>query len=161
MIGSRVNVDNIYRECKLLNASRSAKNLADEVPSAPKLYDAIAKESATRSRLTSIRCALFPEMSLLKSAIRKIESHLRVAYAQDIKKYGSTVEERNQVVRRILHKGHYLLDSIESAIAVVDMILKDLDQNSYYTSNLTQVLGFMLDRRDRSCAYLHDPSQSC
>lgn len=143
-IQKRINVEKNLIEARSLHGARTVRTLKGTAPSATALYEATVREAATRARLTEIKITLYVEEQLLKASLDATISHLRTAY--DLSFVGNTQEDRKLVVRSILRSGYKLHDELTSAINILDLIVKDIDQAGYSTRNLIDIVKIQTER---------------
>ncbi len=143
-IEKRVTVSKFVVEARSLHSSRTMRNLKGNAPSSDKVYEAIVRDMAARSRIVELKMTLFVEKELLESALSSISAHIRALY--DLSDLARTLDEKKVLLKKVLNKGYTLLEEIASAVEVMDLIVKDIDQAGYAVRNLVELIKLRIER---------------
>ena len=138
-IRERNNLKAVIADVRANAAARLLPSMYAEAPTEMKLYKAIGKEIATRSRLTEIRGSLTIDASSLKKALDAISSHVRVNYQDWLADYGKRVDDQKQIIYSVLRHGYVLRDDMATVIDLIDFYIKDIDQANFSASNMTRM----------------------
>lgn len=143
-IDERVNLIKNVTEARSLHGARTMRELKGNAPTTQKVYEAIVRDMATRSRIIELRIALFTEKELLDSALSSVTAHVRSVY--DLNEAGRTLDQKKQLMKKILNRGFVLLEELKSALEVFDLIIKDIDQAGFAVRNLVELVKIQIER---------------
>lgn len=143
-IEGRVTITKFVIEARSLHGARTMRTLKGTAPSSDKVYDAIVRDAATRSRLVEMEIALLVERDLLKSAMAAVSAHLQSSY--DLGELARTLTDKRTLIKKILKRGHSLLDEMESAKDALDLIIKDIDQAGFAARNMVEIIKLRVER---------------
>lgn len=138
------------KEATFLHKSRKSRLLFEARVSPQKLQDAILMDMSNRSRLTELKSLLLNEQELLSTAISLGKKHVRATYATILKEYGSTKDAQMLVVDKVFSSGTAFLAEIDSAVEILDLFVRDIDQAGFSLRNVVETLKMMLERRETS-----------
>lgn len=143
-IKERVTPTAAVAEARSLHAKRSIRNLKGKTPSAHAVYAAATEDASNRARLIELRTNLMIEVELLDMLIDSTAAYLIASH--DLSGYATTKGERSDVINRILKRGVELRAELKSAMNVLDLIVKDIDQAGYAVHNLVEIIKIITDR---------------
>jgi hypothetical protein len=142
-----INVDAVLKEAEFLHSSRKSRSLTSAKLSPLKVQEAICVEMSARSRLVELRAAVMKSNELLTTALSAIRRHIRVSYSDELKELAKTQNERTTVLDKLMGKSVKFKDQLDHVEDVLDMYIKDIDQNAFGLRNLVEILKLFLDRR--------------
>jgi hypothetical protein len=140
----RLRIDPDRLEALSLLSNRTSRSLhASKSQLSPKsVSEAQANDMQARTRLTEIRVRVKIQADTLKDGMKAIKGHLLTQYADDFSKFANA-EGRTALIERVQGTGATLLSESEGLIDMLDTIIKDIDQNSFYMSNLTEIMKLL------------------
>ena len=144
-ISKRIDTSKITIEVRMMHSERSSRPLKGTRPTNEKLYEAVAKDLAVRSRLTELKATLAVEIDLLEMTLEATNGHLRTKYVEYFDSY-KNVEEKKMLGKKILLRGHELAQSLQSAQSHIDMIIKDIDQAGFSMRNMVDLFKILHER---------------
>jgi len=137
----RLRIDADRLEALSLLSNRTSRTLhGTKQQLSPKVVsEAQANDMQARTRLTEIRVKVQIQVDTLKDAAKAIKNHLLTEYADELATFPNA-ESRNALIERVHGTGGALLAEAQSLIEMADVIIRDIDQNSFYMSNLTELI---------------------
>ncbi len=140
----RLRIEADRTEALALLSNRTSRELhATKKQLSPKsVSEAQANDMQARSRLTEIRVKNRLQADALKDATKAIRNHLMTEYSDEMATFPNA-EGRAALIERVQGTGGTLLSETESLIDMIDVIIKDVDQNSFYMSNLTEIMKLL------------------
>ncbi len=144
-IASDVNTEQVIKDTQLIHKSRLSRTLRKQA-SPVALQEASLNDLTQRSRLIEMRVALFVHMASLKLTLKQTAEFLSVKYAKSLKGFCGTAQERKAAIDIVLQEGITLQDSMQTALDVIDMVVKDIDQGGYGLKNSIEVVKMLLGK---------------
>lgn len=136
------------KEASYLHKRRKSRKLFELRVSPIKLQEAILEDMSNRSRLVEIKVLLLDQQELLSTAIGLGKKHVRATYASLLSTYGTTKEAHMLVVEKVFSAGLKTLAEIDNAVAILDLLIKDIDQAGFGLRNSVDVMRMLLDRKE-------------
>lgn len=143
-----LNLEKTLKEAGYLHRNRKSRLLHEARVSPTKLQEAILVDMSNRSRMVELKALLLNEQELLKTAISHGKKHVRATYADLLVGYGSTKEAQLMVVEKVFSSGTSFLAEVDSAVEILDVFIKDIDQAGFGLRNVTETLKMVLDRKE-------------
>jgi hypothetical protein len=134
-----INVEKDMTEALSLHSSRISRSLYAK-PKGPRiLLEASLMDLSFRSRLTEIRIQLSRNNDILNEAVKAIKRYINTEFNEELNSY-SNVEQKRNMVERVIASTLDLQSSCESTIATIDDLIKDIDQSAYQLKNAVDIL---------------------
>lgn len=137
-----INVEKDMAEVLSLHASRVSRTLYAK-PKGPKiLLEASLTDMSFRSRMTEIRLQLYANASILEEAIKAIKRYINTEFNDELNSY-SNVEQKRNMVERVVAFALDLQSTCESSIATIDDLIKDIDQSGFHLRNAVEIMKLL------------------
>lgn len=137
-----INVEKDTAEALSLHSSRTSRNLY-KLPKGPRsLLEASLMDMSFRSRLTEIRIQLASNGAILEEAVKAIKRYINTEFNDELNAY-SNVEQKRNMVERVIASALDLQASCESTIATIDDLIKDLDQAGFHLRNAVEIMKIL------------------
>lgn len=146
-ISSSSNLERLNSEVKTLHTARPARLLFKRQLTVASLWEVQAKEIEVRSRLVEIRLSVSSNQSMLERCIKAVKTDVQARYRNQLRELGSTAGDRTAIVDRLLTEAVDLCSELESTLAIVDTVIKDIDQTAFGLRNATDLLKIALGPR--------------
>jgi hypothetical protein len=141
-----VDLDKMLEEAQGLFRTRKTRTLYGRRPSASELYEAQQQEMMVRSRIVEMSAQLHLKIGMVERANKTTKNHLIATYGPALKTLAGTATDRNSMVKRILKLGIELLDRLNKAVSVLDMLVTDIDKSGYGITNSVAILKLLLGK---------------
>jgi uncharacterized membrane-anchored protein YjiN (DUF445 family) len=139
-----INIQEVTREMQALHSTRKSRTLTSAKLSPSRLIDAILTDQACRSRLIEIKTLVYRNSELLSTAWKATRRHIRQSYDLE----SSTKAERDEELDNLFPGALSFKEEMSCLSDQIDLIVKDIDQTSYGTSSVKDLLKMVLDRKD-------------
>ncbi|MDN3180141.1 hypothetical protein P0E80_13695, partial [Enterococcus faecalis] len=96
-----------------------------------------------RARLVEIRVRATVNLDLLQEACDALRNHIYTEYAQELKQFGSSAEQRKALVERVQGTARTLMTEGKALVDVLDQIVKDIDSTSHHLRHMIDVLKLL------------------
>lgn len=137
-----INTEKDMTEALSLHSSRTSRGLYAK-PKGPRiLLEASLMDMSFRSRLTEIRIQLSSHTAILEEAIKAIKRYLNTEFSDELNMY-SNVEQKKNMIERIIASALDLQASCESTIATIDDLIKDIDNAGFHLRNAVEILKLL------------------
>jgi hypothetical protein len=144
-----IDTTKFIKEVQSLHAARSFRNAEGKTilqDSQRVLVNGAAENNATRGRATEIHLTCYRAKRLLLEAIESTTGYLETYYATPLANDYKTIGARKAAVKYVLEDFYKLDFRLDTVIAMVDMLVKDVDKSQWVISNTTDVLALMIAR---------------
>ncbi|MGF3930105.1 hypothetical protein ACQX74_14480 [Staphylococcus aureus] len=127
-----------------LMANRTSRSLHGRKQFSPKsLLEATSNDLSARARLVEIRVRATVNLDLLQEACDALRNHIYTEYAQELKQFGSSAEQRKALVERVQGTARTLMTEGKALVDVLDQIVKDIDSASHHLRHMIDVLKLL------------------
>lgn len=143
----KMDLEELYEEVMRLHAGRTSRTLYGTTPGPEKIQNAALQDSSYRSRFTEIRVKVGKYADTLEIALDAVRIHLSTQYADSLPAL-KTKAERMGYFDGHLKVGLEFHRRMESLCKQVDLIIKDIDQNSYTIQHCIKVIELLYSRNN-------------
>lgn len=141
-VGEQINVEKLHAEILRLHAGRKSRTLYLKRPGADAVDEANLQDSAYRSRIAEIYVEVDYHLGLLQEALESIRKHLMNEFRENLEGL-KTKGERLTFADQYLNSGLALIHKLKRLLKVADVIIKDIDQNSYSLKNTIKTMEIL------------------
>ncbi|QBQ74685.1 hypothetical protein BcepSauron_305 [Burkholderia phage BcepSauron] len=127
-----------------LMANRTSRSLHGRKQFSPKsLLEATSNDLSARARLVEIRVRAKVNIDLLVEACDALRNHIYTEYADEIRQFGSSAEQRKALVERVQGTARTMIVEANAMIDMLDQIIKDIDSASHHLRHMVDVLKLL------------------
>lgn len=145
----RINVESLTTEVKEVSELRS-KTSVKYYSSHSKQLQAVTQQNldaqAYRSRLAEICLQSKRVISQVDRACDKIRDHINLKFAEEIKTFGRTKEERSLISNIMLRFATDYTDELEALIEMAEIVIADIDKQHYSLKLTKETVELLIHR---------------
>jgi hypothetical protein len=124
-VREKLKIERDQAEAMGLMANRTSRSLHGRKQFSPKsLLEATSNDLSARARLVEIRVRATVNLDLLQEACDALRNHIYTEYAQELKQFGSSAEQRKALVERVQGTARTLMTEGKALVDVLDQIVK-------------------------------------
>lgn len=143
-VREKLKIERDQAEAMGLMANRTSRSLHGRKQFSPKsLLEATSNDLSARARLVEIRVRATVNLDLLQEACDALRNHIYTEYAQELKQFGSSAEQRKALVERVQGTARTLMTEVKALVDVLDQIVKDIDSASHHLRHMIDVLKLL------------------
>lgn len=139
----KLDPDRDRKEALALHASRSSRSMyGAKQYSAKAVWDASAKDLGYRARMVEIRVQCDIQKSYVDEAVKAFKGYILTEYRDELSGF-KTQAQKSAVLNRIVAPAVRFLAEIDALVALLDNLIKDIDQANFHLSRMTDVLKLL------------------
>lgn len=147
----RINVESLTNEVKEVSEIRSRTSVKyNETPS--QLIRAVLQENllaqSYRSRLSEICLQATRVISQVSRACDKIRDHINLKFADEIKVFGRTKDDRAIIANTMLRFALNYTGELETLVLMAESIISDIDKQHYSLKLTKESLELLINREN-------------